>query len=70
MNHNNHLNFIVDSTLTEEYPDLSDYHLIKTLGAGSFGKVILGTHKIKGLEYAIKVIKFIIILHFMLVSSS
>lgn len=56
MNHNNQLNYIIDSTLTEEYSDLSDYQLIKTLGVGSFGKVILGTHKINGLEYAIKVI--------------
>lgn len=46
------LSLLIDNTIID---DLSDYELISTLGAGSFGKVLLAFHKEKGYECAIKV---------------
>lgn len=41
---------------SDEYPELSDYNLIKVLGSGSFGKVFKAIHKTKNTVCAIKVI--------------
>jgi len=43
------------SNIDEEYPELSDYSLIKVLGSGSFGKVFKAFHKEKKTFCAIKV---------------
>ena len=39
----------------EPEPKISDFEILKELGAGSFGRVYLVTHKITKAQYAIKV---------------
>ena len=41
----------------ESEPKISDFILIKELGTGSFGRVLLVQHKITQAKYAINVIK-------------
>ena len=40
----------------ESEPKISDFHILKELGAGSFGRVLLVQHKITQVKYAIKAI--------------
>ena len=40
----------------EPEPTISDFYQLKTLGYGSFGKVVLAEHKITKVRYAIKII--------------
>ena len=40
----------------EPEPKISDFHIIKELGAGSFGLVLLAQHKVTQAKYAIKCI--------------
>ncbi len=40
----------------EPEPKISDFHILKDLGSGSFGRVLLAQHKITQAKYAIKTI--------------
>ena len=40
----------------ESEPKITDFHILKELGAGSFGRVLLVQHKITQVKYAIKAI--------------
>lgn len=58
------LNFIRDGLLLyvsdgqdfDSYSQINVYEIVKVLGEGGFGKVMLGKHKVTGEMYAIKVI--------------
>ena len=43
------------TSLNEQYPDLSDYILLKILGSGSFGKVVHAKKPEIDQDFAIKV---------------